>query len=132
MIKTYRKQGAMLRSMCLPVDLDKGSVRVLFSGGAISPVSGNCSFSTDDKALQKALEKHRLFNDPDGFVLEGGVNAGKSAANEGASVPDVRDFNAAKEYILKNFKGYSLMDVSSSEKTRALAENIGIAFPNWM
>jgi hypothetical protein len=132
--KTYRKQGTVLRSWSLPIELEKGSsTRVEFSGGGITAIQLNCSYSTNDKTIQKALEKHKLFNDPDGFVLVKYDNDTKQYDDENATaVPEVKDFNSAKEYILKNNKGYTQADVSTPEKVRGIAENLGIAFPNWI
>jgi hypothetical protein len=129
--KTYRKQGALLRSLNIPVELEKGNTRVTFVGGGISPTSGNCSFSTNNEALQKALEKHKLFNDPDGFVLEHSTGDATTGDDGKTPVAEVKNFASAKEYILKNYKGYTQADVSNAEKVRALAGTLGITFPNW-
>jgi hypothetical protein len=127
--KIYRKQGGVLRSWSFPVQIEKDkSIRVLFQGGAITSYSGNCTFTTNNKELQKALERHDLFNAPDGFVLE------KDSDKDKDSVPvaEVADFNGAKAYILKNYNGYTQADLSTPEKVRDIAVKEGISFPNWV
>jgi hypothetical protein len=131
MVKIYQKKGDILRSISIPVDIEKGvTTRVTFTGGGISPASGNCSFSTDDKKLQNALEKHKLFNDPNGFALL--VTVDNSARGDDENiVPGVNDLASAKKYILANYKGYTQSDVSTAEKVMALAAELGISFPDW-
>jgi hypothetical protein len=132
MLKIYRKQGSFWRSYSILVEVEKGkNVRVKFVGGGVSPASGNCTFSTDDPALQKALETNRLFNDPDGYVLESTSNDGLEIGGNRLPVADVKSFNEAKRYILEHYGGYTQADVSTVAKIKELAAALGISFPNW-
>jgi hypothetical protein len=134
MVKTYIFTGAIYRSRVIRVTTKDRQTLVEFNGGGLNLANPNCFFITSDKLLQEALEKHPLFDVSDGFVLLRSESDGTPDAPTKETVKEiaeVKSFIAAKEYILKNFEGYTQADVSSAEKIRALAEKLKIAFPNW-
>jgi hypothetical protein len=132
--KTYIKTGAIYRSVVIRVSTDKGDRLVEFGGGGLNLANPNCFFTTADKALQTALEAHEDFNASDGFILLRTIEdaktekQGKQDVNE---VGEVKSFDDAKKYILKNYKDYTQADVSTPEKVKEVAANLGISFPNW-
>jgi hypothetical protein len=130
MVKTYIKTGAVYRSAVIRVSTDRGDRLVEFGGGMLNLSNPNCSFTTSDEALQKALEKHADFNASGGFkLLQTEEEEAKPPKN---GVAEVKSFNEAKGYILKNHKDtYTQADVSTAEKVRKIAEDLGISFPNW-
>jgi hypothetical protein len=130
--KIYVKTGAVYRSVVFRIEGKNGSRLVEFGGGMLNLSRPNCFLVTSDEELQNDLEANALFNAPDGFeLLESEEVKTPDSTGKVKEVNEVKNFNAAKEYILKNYKDYTQADVSSTEKLRTLADTLGLSFPNW-
>jgi hypothetical protein len=126
--------GAIYRSRVVRASTTKGETLVEFGGGGLQLANPNCFFSTSERELQEALEKHPLFNASDGFELHRSEGEDDSEAEKPETVKavkevkEVKTLDDAKKYILKNHKGYTQADVSTAEKVNELADKLGIRF----
>jgi hypothetical protein len=130
MLKTYTFTGALYRSRIIRVNIKNRETLVEFGGGGVLLANPNCFFSTADSEMQEALENHPLFNVSDGFMLLRRDDSDDTTDPVvSKAVAEVKTLDEAKKYILKNYEGYTQVDVSTAGKVKELAVKLGISFP---
>ncbi len=159
MNKTYKSKAKALRIL---VNVDSKIVPIEFEWDLIYPNSGvrGCSFTTDDEALQKAIESHEFFNreaepniwtddtvapeataEVDGTQETVITKEATAETREDVSEVDTPTVETKTEFpdvktmadarrVLKELFGKSHAEVKTNAQVQALINELGLELPN--
>lgn len=146
---TYGIFGMVEQSTLIPAGNSR--MRIDFTGGSVT-VRGiePATFTTDNLAVQKAIESSPLFHSGRIQLVKqyciGETEApadsrrreqtADEAVPEAGSIlcvnyPDVRNVQQAREVLMAEPYGLTLGQLGNKEQIKAEAEKLNITFPNW-
>ncbi len=137
-IVTYEIHGQVERNSYFRVG--KALIRIEFKGGSIN--SAECipaRFITDNPLMQKAIEESAAFRC--GEIKKGKVDiiedvnecaASSENATEVTVFSDVKNMQQARAVLMAEPFLCQLSELQTKAAVKAMAEEKGITFPNWL
>lgn len=140
--KTYRLTN--LVALITYVMVDGKEETIEFTGGYRTPVKVKGTYTTSDAKIQKAIESCGGYGNqfvlistevdkeekkPDGTGNEPGNNEGGNPDGGFTEVPEVKNAQAAKEYLITNHKVSSSL-LPNKAKILEVAQEHKVSFPN--
>lgn len=125
MVKIYRSKKWTTHVMMLKVG--KNTIQIPFVNGTTDPTFRGGEYSTDDEAIQKALESHPDYNKV--FVNTGQIE-NKVVEPKYTEVNEVANIQQAKNYLEMNYEDITKTELANKTAVLKAAENRGLVFPN--
>ena len=134
---TYEIHGQIERSCYFRIG--KALVRIEFSGGSINSTGVYPAYySTDNALFQKAIENSEIFRN--GEIKRGRVEIIKEAGddveldnneNDVQNYPDVTNMQQARTVLMNAPYNCTLAQLQNKNAIKTVAQDMGVAFPNW-
>lgn len=138
---TYEIHGQIERNSYFRIG--KALVRIEFTGGAINSTGVYpAQYVTENTLFQKAIENSDAFrngeikrgrvevvDNTENANKESGPDATKNAS--GVSFPDVTNMQQARALLMAAPYNCSLAQLQGKNAIKAMADELGVKFPNW-
>lgn len=134
---TYEIHGQIERNCYFRIG--KALVRIEFSGGSINSTGVYPAYySTDNALFQKAIENSEIFRN--GEIKRGRVEIIKEAGddveldnneNDVQNYPDVTNMQQARTVLMNAPYNCTLAQLQNKNAIKTVAQDMGVAFPNW-
>lgn len=134
---TYEIHGQIERNCYFRIG--KALVRIEFSGGSINSTGVYpAHYSTDNALFQKAIENSEIFRN--GEIKRGRVEIIKEAGddveldnneNDVQNYPDVTNMQQARTVLMNAPYNCTLAQLQNKNAIKTVAQDMGVAFPNW-
>ena len=129
---TYEIHGQVERNSFFRVG--KALIRVEFTGGMINSTgSYPAQYSTDNPLYQQAIEASEAFRK--GEIKRGKVENTVSAAEQvkdSTPYTEVTNLQQARSVLIAEPYNCSLSDLQNKAAVKAVADEKGVSFPNWL
>jgi hypothetical protein len=135
---TYEIHGQIERNSYFRVG--KALVRIEFTGGAINSTGVYpAQYTTDNPLIQRAIENSESFLN--GEIKRGVVELcdepvvngdGISGESEKTIVSEVTNMQQARALLMAEPYNYTLSQLQNKAAVKAVAQDCGLSFPNWL
>lgn len=129
---TYEIHGQVERNSFFRVG--KALIRVEFTGGMINSTgSYPAQYSTDNPLYQQAIEASEAFRR--GEIKRGKVEKTTTAveqAKDSTPYTEVTNLQQARSVLIAEPYNCSLSDLQNKAAVKAVADEKGVSFPNWL
>ena len=129
---TYEIHGQVERSSFFRVG--KALIRVEFTGGMINSTgSYPAQYSTDNPLYQQAIEASEAFRK--GEIKRGKVENSVVAAEQAKELTpyaEVTNLQQARSVLIAEPYNCSLSELQNKAAVKAVADEMGVSFPNWL
>lgn len=135
---TYEIFGQIERNCYFRIG--KALFRIDFTGGAINSTGVYpAQYTTDNPLFQRAIENSAAFRYGEitrGKVetvgVESTADSSTSCNDDSVAVPDVTNLQQARAYLMAAPYNCALQLLQNKSAVKAMAEEKGISFPNWL
>lgn len=134
---TYEIHGQIERNCYFRIG--KALVRIEFSGGSINSTGVYPAYYATDNALfQKAIENSEIFRN--GEIKRGRVEIIKEPGDDACvenvennvqNYPDVTNMQQARTVLMNAPYNCTLAQLQNKNAIKNVAQDMGVAFPNW-
>ena len=129
---TYEIRGQIERNCFFRIG--SAMVRVEFSGGAVNSAGiVPAQYSTDNPLYQQAIEASEAFRR--GEIKRGKVEKTTTAveqAKDSTPYTEVTNLQQARSVLIAEPYNCSLSDLQNKAAVKAVADEKGVSFPNWL
>ena len=129
---TYEIHGQIERNCYFRIG--KALVRVDFTGGAINSTGVYpAQYTTDNPLFQRAIENSEAFRR--GEIKRGKVEKTTTAveqAKDSTPYTEVTNLQQARSVLIAEPYNCSLSDLQNKAAVKAVADEKGVSFPNWL
>lgn len=140
---TYEIHGQIERNCFFRIG--KALVRIEFSGGSVNSTGVYPAYYvTDNTLFQRAIENSEIFRNGEikrgkveiiaepGDVAEQENNGGEDVSSELQSFSDVTNLQQARAVLMASPYNCTLAQLQNKAAIKAVAQEKGVSFPNWL